>query len=124
MKTVPRLPAASMAGLATRGISRVLDPCMGSGHFLVFALRILARMRMEEEGLSLKESLSAVLKENLFGLEIDPRCSQIAAFNLALAAWRMAGEHFELPEMNLACSGLGIHAAGSRLGEARRAGIL
>ena len=92
---------------------RVIDPCMGSGHFLVFALRILARMRMEEEGLSLKESLSAVLKENLFGLEIDPRCSQIAAFNLALAAWRMAGEHFELPEMNLACSGLGIHAAES-----------
>ncbi len=90
---------------------RVLDPCMGSGHFLVFALPILARMRMEEESLSLKEALAAVLKENLYGLEIDARCSQIAAFNLALAAWRLAGEHFPLPEMNLACSGLGIHAS-------------
>jgi hypothetical protein len=90
---------------------RVLDPCMGSGHFLVFALPILARMRVEEEGLSLKEALAAVLKENLYGLEIDARCSQIAAFNLALAAWRLAGEHFALPEMNLACSGLGIHAS-------------
>jgi hypothetical protein len=90
---------------------RVLDPCMGSGHFLVFALPILARMRMAEEGLSLKDALSAVLKENLFGLEIDARCAQIAAFNLALAAWRMAGEHFPLPELNLACSGLGIHAS-------------
>ena len=90
---------------------RVLDPCMGSGHFLVFALPILARMRMEEEGLSLKAALAAVLKENLFGLEIDARCAQIAAFNLALAAWRMAGEHFPLPELNLACSGLGIHAS-------------
>jgi hypothetical protein len=90
---------------------RVLDPCMGSGHFLVFALPILARMRMEEEGLSLKRALAAVLKENLFGLEIDARCSQIAAFNLALAAWRMAGEHFALSEMNLACSGLGINAS-------------
>ena len=90
---------------------RVLDPCMGSGHFLVFALPILARMRMEEEGLSLKDALAAVLQENLFGLEIDARCAQIAAFNLALAAWRMAGEHFPLPPLNLACSGLGIHAS-------------
>ncbi len=89
---------------------RVLDPCMGSGHFLVFALPILTRMRMEEERLSLEDALSAVLRDNLFGLEIDARCSQIAAFNLALAGWRMAGQHFALPEMNLACSGLGIHA--------------
>jgi hypothetical protein len=90
---------------------RVLDPCMGSGHFLVFALPVLACMRMDEEHFSLKEALAAVLRENLYGLEIDARCSQIAAFNLALAAWRLAGEHFELPEMNLACSGLGIHAS-------------
>jgi hypothetical protein len=90
---------------------RVLDPCMGSGHFLVFALPILARMRMEEERLSLKDALYAVLKDNLFGLEIDARCAQIAAFNLALAAWRMAGEHFPLPQLNLACSGLAINAS-------------
>jgi hypothetical protein len=80
---------------------RVLDPCMGSGHFLVFALPILARMRMEEEGLELKNALVAVLRDNLFGLEIDERCAQIAAFNLALAAWRMAGEHFAVPELEL-----------------------
>ena len=89
---------------------RVLDPCMGSGHFLVFALPILARMRMEEEGIELKDALVAVLRENLFGLEIDERCAQIAAFNLALAAWRMAGQHFVLPELNLACSGVGPNA--------------
>jgi len=90
---------------------RVLDPSMGSGHFLVFALPVLARMRMEEEGRTHREALAVVLKDNLFGLEIDARCAQIAAFNLALAAWRLAGEHFSLPEMNLACSGLGIHAS-------------
>jgi hypothetical protein len=88
---------------------RLLDPCMGSGHFLVFALPLLARMRMEEEGLLLKDALAAVLRENLYGLEIDARCSQIAAFNLALAAWRVAGEHFEVPKLSLACSGLGIN---------------
>jgi hypothetical protein len=83
----------------------VLDPCMGSGHFLVFALPILAAMRMAEEGLSKEATVDSVLRENLFGLEIDPRCTQIAAFNLALAAWRRVG-HCTLPAMNLACPGL------------------
>ncbi len=90
---------------------RVLDPCMGSGHFLTFALPVLARMRMEEESLALRDAIRAVLRDNLFGLELDARCSQIAAFNLALTAWRTAGEYFFLPEMNLACSGLAINAS-------------
>jgi len=85
----------------------VLDPCMGSGHFLVFALPILVAFRMAEEGLSRKVAVEAVLRDNLFGLEIDPRCTQIAAFNLAFAAWRMVG-HRPLPRLNLACSGLAI----------------
>ncbi|MFO1477603.1 MAG: SAM-dependent DNA methyltransferase [Verrucomicrobiota bacterium] len=88
---------------------RVLDPCMGSGHFLAFALVILVRMRMEEEGLTARDACVAVLHDNLFGLELDPRCTQIAAFNLALAAWKLGGYHAELP-LNLACSGLGLHA--------------
>ncbi len=50
------------------------------------------------------------MRDNLFGLELDPRCSQIAAFNLALTAWKLAGRHFQLPPLNLACSGLGINA--------------
>ena len=92
---------------------RVLDPCMGSGHFLAFALPVLARMRAVEDGLTLREAVAGVLSENLFGLELDARCSQIAAFNLALTAWRVAGCHFRLPAMNLACSGLGINASES-----------
>jgi hypothetical protein len=89
---------------------RVLDPCMGSGHFLTFTLPMLARMRQEEDGLSVSESINATLTENLFGLELDARCSQIGAFNLALTAWRMIGHPAALPSLNLACSGLGIHA--------------
>ncbi len=85
----------------------VLDPCMGSGHFLVFALPILVAFRMAEEGLSERAAIDAVLRDNLFGLEIDPRCTQIAAFNLAFAAWRRTGFH-PLPPLNLACSGLAI----------------
>src|SRR5690606_31917711 len=85
----------------------VLDPCMGSGHFLVFALPILVAFRMAEEGLTREAAVEAALRDNLFGLEIDQRCTQIAAFNLAFAAWRMVG-YRPLPRLNLACSGLAI----------------
>ena len=85
----------------------LLDPCMGSGHFLVFALPILVSFRMAEEGLSEMAAVDAVLRDNLFGLEIDLRCTQLAAFNLAFAAWRRTGFH-ALPALNLACSGLAI----------------
>jgi hypothetical protein len=90
---------------------RLLDPSMGSGHFLTFALPILARMRMAEDGLSLAEAVSSALRDNLFGLELDARCSQIAAFNLALTAWRLVGDHLALPTLNLACTGLGINTS-------------
>ena len=89
---------------------RVLDPCMGSGHFLTFALPILTRMRQHDEGLSISDAVCGVLGENLYGLELDARCSQIAAFNLALTAWRMVGRPIPLPSLNIACSGLGIHS--------------
>ena len=89
---------------------RVLDPCCGSGHFLIEGLELLARLRMEEEGLSVDEAVRSVLAENLHGLEIDPRCAQIAAFNLALTAWRLAGEHFDLPRLKVACCGLAPNA--------------
>lgn len=85
----------------------VLDPCMGSGHFLVFTLPILVAFRMAEEGLPQSAAVDEVLKHSLFGLEIDPRCTQIAAFNLAFAAWRKVG-YRPLPQLNLACSGLAI----------------
>jgi hypothetical protein len=97
----------------------LLDPCMGSGHFLVFALPILVAFRMAEEGLSREAAVEAVLHDNIHGLEIDPRCTQIAAFNLAFAAWRMVG-YRPLPALNLACSGLSIGVTKSewlRLGE-------
>jgi hypothetical protein len=90
-----------------------LDPCCGSGHFLVFALHMLAPMRMEMEGLSAKDACDRVLSENLHGLELDQRCVALAAFNLALTAWKFpdAGGYRPLPELQLACSGLSVGAA-------------
>lgn len=84
---------------------KVLDPCMGSGHFLVAMFERLVALRMNEESLDEQEAVSAVIRDNLFGLELDPRCTQIAAFNVALVAWRRVG-HCGLPAMNLACSGI------------------
>jgi hypothetical protein len=91
---------------------KVLDPCCGSGHFLVAAFEILVVLRMAEEGLSAREACDAVLRDNLFGLEIDYRCVQIAAFALALAAWTYpdAGGYRPLAVMNVACSGLALSA--------------
>jgi hypothetical protein len=84
---------------------KVLDPCMGSGHFLVAELPILVAMRTAEEALGEEEAVVAVLRDNLYGLELDLRCTQIAAFNLAMAAWKLAS-YQKLPPLNLACSGL------------------
>jgi len=86
---------------------RVLDPCCGSGHFLVAAFDILLDFRMSEEGLSESAAGDAVLRDNLFGLDIDQRCTQIAAFALALAAWKR-GEYRILPSLNIACSGIPV----------------
>jgi hypothetical protein len=84
---------------------RALDPCMGSGHFVVAMFERLVALRLAEEKLDEAAAVAAVIRDNLFGLEIDPRCTQIGAFNLALAAWRRVG-YRPLPAMNLACSGL------------------
>ena len=90
---------------------RVLDPCCGSGHFLAEGFELITRLHMEEEGLGVEAAVRAVLRDNLFGLEIDQRCTQIAAFNVALAAWKMVGRPIVLPQPNIACSGLAVAAS-------------
>ncbi len=89
---------------------RILDPCCGSGHFLVEGLELLVRLRMDEEGLSTEDAVRRVLAENLHGLEIDPRCTQIAAFNVAFTAWRLVGRPIELGRIKVACCGLAPNA--------------
>ena len=53
-----------------------------------------------------------MLRDNLHGLEIDERCCQIAAFALAFAAWTYpdAGGYRPLPELHIACTGIGPQA--------------
>lgn len=91
---------------------KLLDPCLGSGHFLVSALHYLVPLRCASEGLSVAAAVDRVLTENLHGLELDARCVEIAAFALALAAWRYPDEsgkvlgYRPLPKLNIACVGV------------------
>lgn len=90
----------------------LLDPCCGSGHFLVRALELLVPLRVADEGLSVRDAVDLVLRDNLHGLELDARCVEIAVFALALAAWRFPDESGEplgfreIPNPQVACSGL------------------
>ncbi|EOU9506973.1 SAM-dependent DNA methyltransferase [Pseudomonas aeruginosa] len=86
---------------------KMLDPCCGSGHFLVATLLMLVPMRMAVEGLSADQAIDAVISQNLHGLELDQRCVELAAFAVALEAWRYpgAGGYRNLPALNIACVG-------------------
>ena len=95
---------------------RVLDPACGSGHFLLYAFDLLLsvyeeawekalEVRFSETGKSLRDSYTTlgelqvqapalILRHNLYGLEIDPRCAQVASLALWLRAqrqWRDMG---------------------------------
>ncbi|MDE5887526.1 MAG: BREX-1 system adenine-specific DNA-methyltransferase PglX [Muribaculaceae bacterium] len=64
---------------------RFLDPCMGSGHILVYAFDLLTKM-YEEEGFPTKQIPGLIFENNLYGMDIDPRCYQLASFALTMKA--------------------------------------
>ena len=64
---------------------KILDPAMGSGHILVHAFDLLFEM-YENLGWSTKDSVLSILKNNLYGLEIDERAGQLASFALMMKA--------------------------------------
>ena len=58
---------------------KVIDPCMGSGHILVYAFDVLMKM-YENDGYSQRDAAQCILEHNLFGLDIDERAAQLAYF--------------------------------------------
>jgi hypothetical protein len=62
-----------------------LDPCQGSGHVLVYAFDLFTKI-YEEEGYNTNEIPALILKHNLFGIDIDERAAQLAAFALTMKA--------------------------------------
>lgn len=80
---------AQLAELTTASIEpesiRVLDPACGSGHILVEAYNVLYRI-YEDRGYRSREIPELILKNNLFGLDIDDRAAQLAGFALLMRA--------------------------------------
>ena len=69
------------------------DPACGSGHILVYAFELLAKMYLER-GYREREIPGLVLSRNLHGMEIDPRAAQIARLALAMCARGMDRRFF------------------------------
>lgn len=61
------------------------DPACGSGHILVYAFELLAKMYLERE-YRMRDIPGLILSKNLHGMEIDPRAAQIAGLALAMCA--------------------------------------
>ena len=64
---------------------KVIEPCCGSGHILVYVFDLLYKM-YEEKGYQTRDIPTMILQNNLTGLEIDKRAAQIASFSLVMQA--------------------------------------
>lgn len=63
----------------------VFDPCLGSGHFLVYAFDVLMKIYVEY-GYSEREAAAEIVANNLYGLDIDNRAAQLAYFSIMMKA--------------------------------------
>ena len=64
---------------------KVIDPCMGSGHILVYAFDVLMQIYISA-GWDQREAAQSILKNNLYGLDIDDRAAQLAYFAVMMKA--------------------------------------
>lgn len=75
---------AEYANLDVKDI-KVIDPCMGSGHILVYAFDVLMQI-YEANGVSQRDAAQSILENNLYGLDIDDRAAQLAYFAVMMKA--------------------------------------
>ena len=64
---------------------KVIDPCMGSGHILVYAFDVLMQI-YESQGYTQRDAASSIIENNLYGLDIDDRAYQLAYFAVMMKA--------------------------------------
>ena len=64
---------------------KFFDPCMGSGHVLVYAFEVLMEI-YKESGYTERDAAAMIVQNNLFGLDIDDRASQLAYFAVMMKA--------------------------------------
>ena len=76
---------------------KIIDPAMGSGHMLTYCFDMLSEI-YEDLGWSKKEAVFSILKNNLYGLEIDKRASQLASFAVFMKAREKFSRLFKVVE--------------------------
>ena len=64
---------------------KIIDPCMGSGHILVYAFDVLMQI-YESAGYSQRDAAKSILEHNIYGLDIDDRAYQLAYFAVMMKA--------------------------------------
>ena len=64
---------------------KIIDPCMGSGHILVYAFDVLMDI-YSNLGYSNRDAVQSILENNIYGLDIDKRAYQLAYFALMMKA--------------------------------------
>lgn len=64
---------------------KCIDPCCGSGHILVYMFEVLFQI-YESDGYSKKDIAELILKNNLYGLDIDDRAGQLSVLSVLLKA--------------------------------------
>mgnify|MGYP001083615618 CR=1 FL=1 len=75
---------AECAALRPQDI-KVIDPCAGSGHILVYAFDVLMQI-YKKQGYSERDAAQSILLNNLYGLDIDDRAAQLAYFAVMMKA--------------------------------------
>lgn len=73
---------------------RIVEPCSGSGHILVYCFDLLFKM-YQERGYTKKDIPALILKNNLVGFDIDQRATQLASFALIMRARSIDNKFFE-----------------------------
>ena len=64
---------------------KVIDPCSGSGHILVYMFDVLMQI-YESYGYTTREAVASIVENNLYGLDIDDRAAQLAYFAVMMKA--------------------------------------
>ena len=82
---------------------KIIEPCCGSGHILVYVFDLLFKM-YEERGYQKRDIPTLILKNNLVGLDVDKRAAQLASFSLVMKARSVNNRFFnknyyELPHV-------------------------
>ena len=84
--------------MATGGFNpetiKVLDPCMGSGHILVYAFDVLVQM-YKNAGYNERDAAQKIMQNNIFGLDIDDRAAQFTYFALMMKGRQYDRRFFE-----------------------------